>query len=673
MSNLPINSKDAQIIQFLYKKSDDYLSSTLIGEHISVSDRTVRKYIKNIKQFLPEHGGKIETKKGYGFKLKVTDSVKFNRMLEELSSNRRNPSDVLSMTEAKDRERFILNKIFLENQLLTVDEYAIELFVSTSTIMHALQNIRNFFSHYDLTLRNNVNEGVSVEGPEIEKRRFILNYFFDSKQIDYFMDFNHDHFAGLDLSIESLFIIVLEECRNGAIQLSDYVLQNLVVHLALAIVRIKAGKTIDSFRSKQSLDISYEIEIADRIVKRVETLADVTFPDDEANYIALHLKSKSKHDKADDPEASKTELQNQIIEVLSLIEESSEMQFSMDPMLVMGLEAHFEPLLTRLKMDIPLKNPLYEEVYEKYAPVFNETKRYFSQMPLLKDFEIDNHEWAYITLHMLASVERFRQSQRLKVIVICSTGMGSAQMLRNRLENEFGQSIQIVDVISYYQLNESQLEDVNLIVSTIDISVSFFSIPVVRVSVFLTESDIAQIDAYIKDRSSTDSFVTPKLLAENHALRLFDTYFSEDRYLVTSGPQTRDTLLKELVSSLTGCQTPSQVNEFIKHIELRERFGSLAFSDTIAFPHPSIALTVHSEMAIAIVPEGMYWDEDHQAVKFIILMSPSKVMNKGLSQVTDYFVDLIDNEADQAELLEEPSFEHFKEKFIKNHTKQKEK
>ena len=61
------------------------------------------------------------------------------------------------------------------------------------------------------------------------------------------------------------------------------------------------------------------------------------------------------------------------------------MQFSMDPMLMMGLEAHFEPLLTRLKMDIPLKNPLYEEVYEKYAPVFNETKRYFSQMPLLKN------------------------------------------------------------------------------------------------------------------------------------------------------------------------------------------------------------------------------------------------------------------------------------------------
>ena len=69
----------------------------------------------------------------------------------------------------------------------------------------------------------------------------------------------------------------------------------------------------------------------------------------------------------------------------------------------------------------------------------------------------------------------------------------------------------------------------------------------------------------------------------------------------------------------------------------------------------------------------MYWDEDHQAVKFIILMSPSKVMNKGLSQVTDSSVDLIDNEADQAELLEEPSFERFKEKFIKNHTKQKEK
>lgn len=673
MSNLPINSKDAQIIQYLYENSDDYLSSKLIGDHINVSDRTARKYIHNIKQLLPEYGAMIETKKGYGFKLNVTNVIKFNHIFEELSSKRRSASDVFAITEAKDRERFILNKIFLENQLLTVDEYAVELFVSKSTIMHVLQNIRSFFSQFDLTLHNNVNEGVSVEGPEIEKRRFILNYFFGTKQIDYFMDFNNEHLEDLDFSIETLFIIVLEECRNALIQLSDYVMQNLVLHLALAIIRIKAGKTIESFRSNQSLDMSYEIEIANRIVKRVEATADINFPSDEAKYIALHLKSKSNQNKSEQPSTSETELQKQIIDVLSQIEAHSEMQFSMDTMLLMGLEAHFEPLITRLKMDIPLKNPLYEEVYEKYAPVFNETKRYFSQMPLLFDYKIDNHEWAYITLHMLASVERFRQSQRLKVIVICSTGLGSAQMLRNRLENEFGQSIQIVDVISYYQMSESQLKDVNLVVSTIDISVSFFSIPVVRVSVFLNDSDIAQINHYIKDHSQTNVPNTKELIAENHALRLFETYFSEERYMVIDKPVTRETLLPELISRLTDCQTPSQISEFINHIELRERFGSLAFSDSIAFPHPSIPLGVHSEVAVAIVPEGVAWDDDHPDVKFVILMSPSKVTNKGLAQVTDYFVELVSNEAYQSMLLEDPSFEHFKEKFIKNHTDIKEK
>lgn len=666
MSHLPLNSKEAQLIILLYEEKGEFLSSQLLGEHIGVSDRTVRKYMKNIRQLLTQYGALIETKKGQGYTLRIVNAATFQAIFNLLDKSQQSYLNVLAITEATDRERYILNKIFLEGQFLTVDEYAKELFVSKSTIMHALQNIRNQLQAFELSLINNVNEGVSIQGAEFEKRRFILNYFFKANQLDIYMNFNYDFLQLEDISLEALFIIVLEECRNSNMQLSDYVMQNLVMHLALAIRRIQAGKTIEDFQSQQDLDFVQEIEVAQRIVCRIEALADIKFPEDEAKYVALHLKSKSNqdHGEADLTEDHFNELQGQITQVLRKMQEDSFVEFTLDSMLLKGLEAHFEPLLTRLKMGIPLKNPLYEEVYGKYATEFEVTKRYFSQMPLLATYDIDNHEWAYITLHLLAAIERYKNNQQLKIIVICSTGMGSAQMLRNRLENEFGTAIQIMDVISYYQLDDQRLEGVDLIVSSINISTTIFTIPVVQVSVFLNDADIQQINRYIKDQSLRPSHSKQMTLEESHLRRLFNTFFSQDRYFIIDQAMSRQELLEEMVGSLSDCSDSDFIEEFIRQVELRERFGSLAFSETLAFPHPSMPLGVHSEIAVAIVREGLDWDEDHDKVNFVILMSPSKISNTGLSQVTDYFVNFVGNKASQACLLEDPSFENFKYQFI---------
>lgn len=666
MRDLPLDSKETQLIKILYDHMNEHVSSQVLGDYINVSDRTARKYIKNISQFLGEYGAKIDIKKGQGYKLVIDDPSRFNSIFNDISNNQKNNLDVLTITEPKDRERYLLNKIFLEGQILTVDEYAKELFVSNSTIMHTLQSIRKQLQAYELTLINDVNEGISIQGVELEKRRFILNYFFKSHPLDTFMNFTYDYLKESDISLESLFIIVLEECRNGKIQLSDYAMQNLVLHLALAIVRIKEGKTIEAFQSNQELDFSYEIDVAKQIISRAEDLEKIEFPEDEAKYIALHLNSKSNKDYEQDDlhSANFNVLQSQIFQALSTMKDSSNLEFSLDSMLVMGLEAHFEPLITRLKMGVQMKNPLFDEVYSRYTKEFEIIKYYFSQMPLLEGHEVDNHEWAYIVLHVFAAIERHKQKQQLNVIVICSTGMGSAQMLRSRLETEFGSSIRIIDVISYYQLDEQKLEDIDLIISTIDITTSFFTIPVIQVSVFLNEQDIRQIKHYIKDHNKAFNSTSQKRITESHSSRLFNEYFSEDRYFIVNQPISREDLLHQMVETLTDFQEESLVEDFIKQVELRERFGSLVFSENLAFPHPSVPLGVHSEIAVAVIKDGVEWDEEHKEIKFVVLMSPSKVSNKGLPKVTDFFVRFIGDEEAQRNLLEDPSFENFKALFI---------
>lgn len=666
MDSAPINHKEAQVIQYLFDHLGQYLSSNLIGEELEMSDRTARKYIHQSSELVEQYGANIEVKKGYGYRLVIADTTQFNGLRDRLTRDVSHLSDVYAITQTEDRERYLLSKVFLENKSLTVTDYAKELLVSRSTIMHLIQSIREQLSQYELTLSNNTNEGIHVHGAEIEKRRFILKYFFGSDTMNHFMKLNRIDEKEEGFTVETLSIIVLEECRNGAIQLSDYVMQNLVIHLALAIIRIKAGNVLETSPISSGVDLSKEMAIADKIIQRIEAAVEIKFPEDESMYIGLHLKSRSNQVAGPDQEwqDSSNDLQLQVMETLLQIDQSGELKFKLDAKLLMGLDAHFEPLMTRLQMGIPLKNPLLKEIKVNYPEVFEITKQYFKEMPLLVEYAVDDHEWAYITLHLLAAVERSYQSQQLKVMVICATGLGSAQMLRNRLENEFGKSIQILDVISYYQLTDQLLEEVDLIISTLEISSTFFNVPVINVSVFLTEADIAGINHHIKEDTKRLGGPKPSKQSASKLEKTFDQYFDPERFILFEEASNRVDVLRDMIGRLSDSQGEGFVDDFMQHIELREYYGTLAFSDTVAFPHPSTPLGVNSEVVVGLIPDGIEWDAEHPEVKFIILMSPSKLANKNLNLVTDYFVNFVQKTDIQAELLEQPTFEHFKEIFL---------
>lgn len=83
-------------------------------------------------------------------------------------------------------------------------------------------------------------------------------------------------------------------------------------------------------------------------------------------------------------------------------------------------------------------------------------------------------------------------------MVVCATGIGSALMLKNRLEKEFSSSLEILDTVSYYEVTEERLKDVDLIISSISLSNLIFMTPVINVSVFLSEKDIEAIRSHLQ-------------------------------------------------------------------------------------------------------------------------------------------------------------------------------
>lgn len=666
MDNLKLNNIELRILQFLFEHENQYYSSQRIGKECQVSDKTVRKYIKTINSIIKEYGAVIEMKKGSGYQLIIIDSNKFYHFLDLIRGQRNTIEDSRLLTDNNDRERFILNALLLENQSFTINELTELMYVSESTVSAVIQMIKKRLEEFDLEIIYNEVGWIIINGDELNKRRFILNYFFPSSSRDNYGNIDFIDFQDKGFSAETIFIIVLEKCREFDIRLSDFVLQSLVLHIVLAIKRNGKGYTINKMTIDENIEYSKELFVAKKIISSIEKLIDIKFSQDEAKYIALHLKSKANNQylTKDKPAETELSLQTQIIEVLNQLQNQNEIHFSMDQQLIMGLTAHFEPLLARLKMDINLKNPLLNEIKEKYGEKLKLTKKYFSRMPILSSYTVDDHEWAYISLHILAAIERYEHDHKVNVIVICATGLGSAQMLRSRIENKFAKNINVVEVISYYQLNNEMLKDIDLIITTIDLSTSFYNIPIVKVSVLLNQKDIDSLNKYINYFALTKEETISKEVAQNKISDWFHLYFNEKRFIIFDSPINREEAINKMIQTLTDADHPSFKEDLKKQIHLREQFGTLAFTKDVAFPHPAQPIGINSELVVGIVPSGIEWDYDFQDVKMIVLMSPSKIENKGLDIINSGLTEFISCKDNINLVIESLSFENFKKLFI---------
>ena len=106
--------------------------------------------------------------------------------------------------------------------------------------------------------------------------------------------------------------------------------------------------------------------MAQRIVQRIEVIADVSFPQEEIAYLTLHLMAKLNHrENKNDQELSK-----EVVKVLKRL--SQEFRFSLieDHQLFNGLLDHLSPMMIRLNRGIRIENPLTEEIKKRKSQKF---------------------------------------------------------------------------------------------------------------------------------------------------------------------------------------------------------------------------------------------------------------------------------------------------------------
>ncbi|MFH6616177.1 PRD domain-containing protein [Streptococcus suis] len=656
-----LSKKEVRLLEVLLAKQETFVPSIELAKVLSVSDRTVRTYIHQLTSSLENSGAHILSKQGSGYCLQIERPVEFEMFWQEQLHLKKQLTDLTQLEEAGDRQRYILNKLLFEDPIQSPDCLQRELFIGKTTLHSILADIRKLFAPYQLELLV-TRKGIELRGDEPAVRHFIMDYFFDEGSVQSVYGVVETNLLP-DIRFTDLMLIVLDECRDATLRLSDFVMQNLVLHIALLLQRMKIGSGLDRFLISECIQSSQEYLVAQRIIERIEETFQVTIPSEEANYIALHLKVKltgNPHQDGEVEERFRQNVENSLLHLSQL----TGLELSKDQQLFKGVLAHLMPLRIRLENNIQLGNPLTTEIKDQYFEAFELTKTAFAAIPELMGYSISDDEWAYLTLHVMAAIERYQGFKKTRVLVVCATGIGSALMLKNRLEKEFSSSLEILDTVSYYEVTEERLKDVDLIISSISLSNLIFMTPVINVSVFLSEKDIEAIRSHLQQTTPVIPDQGENVLMEvGQAKQIAEAVFAPHRIVYLEEDCNREVALKKLVASLNESIEPDFIDRFIEQVNLRESYSPVVFGERLAFPHPALPMSYSEQIVVGIYKNAVDWGH-RKRVQFVFLLSPSKGRNTYLKHISPCLVDFVQDRVLQERLLEHPNYSELMNIFI---------
>lgn len=488
MKSYNLSQRQKNIIHIIGDNTEDFITVNDIAKKIDVSTRTVQRDLPLIEDFLYENDFSLIKKPGHGLFLNESrESIAYlYELLEMVDSSKQ--------YERVERVNFILSRLLTSKSPIKYFVFTLYLNISEKTLIEDLAIIDKWLSVYDIKLIRKRGVGVSIEGREKSIRKaqakLINEVLNDDKKLEILRDIYDDAKVDLIRQNDVLTMIdidiinrtkksLLKTFSRLSISVSDNSYFSLLVHISLAIERLKQDKKIDFNEDLlNNLKSSNDYNFAKQIIEDLEDEFGIKIPDIEIYFVAMHIKgTKIVDEKNDNYDINETSEAFNITK--KLIEEMSEiygLKLEEDIRLNHDLRAHILPALSRLKYRLAIKNPILDEIREKYGEIYSSLKEIAptiirNEGNLSSNIQIPDDEIGYIAIHFITAMEaRIINDIGVNILTVCPTGYGTSKLLATKIKNRFSNA-NIVDNASIMELNRDFLEDndVDLIVATIKI------------------------------------------------------------------------------------------------------------------------------------------------------------------------------------------------------------
>ncbi len=515
-----IPGRERQIIDILLNKETPITVKEL-AKKLEVSVRTIHRDLQNVEATLEKNQMALIKKAGVGLLAGGTDKDRLE-LLHDLSM-------VASYDYTpEERQAMILASLFATREPVKLFALASDLHVTIATISNDLNELESQLTEYKLTLVRKRGFGVLINGAEKNKRQaisgLITKYIDPFKLVTMYKEkmqkgWNQHHniadrllgFVQADRLeiIEKAVESIKEELPY---ELADDAYIGLIVHLALAIERLKNGDTIDFDQAYlQQIAGTDEYKTAAILIHQLEKTLGMEIPEDEIGYITMHLlgaKLRLNHHYI--IEESAMDIAYKAKELIQYVSTVLHVQLQHSTTLLNDLVAHLKPAIYRMKKDMKITNPIIDDIERDYKELYQLLKDAVKVVFPNLDFPRD--EIGFLVLHF-GSVLFYNQSvKHVKVLVVCASGIGTAKILATQLQQQFPE-MTYVDHVSMFELVHTDPQAYDLVLSTVTLMEHTF--PYILVSPILTEKERQKIKHKLRKMLVTYKSPAPDILDQS--------------------------------------------------------------------------------------------------------------------------------------------------------------
>ncbi|WP_428910850.1 BglG family transcription antiterminator [Niallia sp. Krafla_26] len=590
---------------FQHLKEDQYQTALYLAEKIETSDKTARVLLNELNDILEESGAHIEVKHGQGYRLQIKNHKKFEKFKRSLSKEYQEKIP----NTPEERVQFLKEYLLNQTGYCKLDQLSELLYISRKTITNDLKKVEEDFDKYNIKLIR-TNHGIKVQGEEFDLRlcqASCLAMKYGS------ISLNEEEKQQMD----DIALCVNPILQEHQFRMSDVALQNLLIHIFVSIERIKEEHEIvlnDEQLGSLTLTFETELIIANEIAEKLEQRISVSFNKSEIKYLAIHLAGKRMLDgnKSGKNLVISGRIDQLVTEILEKIYESFKIDFRDNLDLRMSLSQHIVPLEVRLKFDMTMKNPLLNEIKERFLFAYSIATFACGIIGQHYNKLLDENEIAYFAMSFELALQRDKYNIRKKnILIVCSSGKGSAQLLKHQYLERFGNYINEIETCDVHTLASRSLDNIDYIFTTVPIKAKV-KVPILEVQYFLENKD-AQHVFEVLTRDTGENITQ---------------YYSESLFFADLDLSTKEEVLQYM------CQRIQEIedvpDDFQDAVFARERLAPTEFGNFVAIPHPSRTLSKKTFACVAILKKPIIWEKQEVQVVFLVSIEdqPSKEIQK---------------------------------------------
>ena len=622
------NQRLAQLFTLLQNET---LPQDELAQRLSVSTRTVRADITALNALLMHYGAQFVLTRGSGYQLKIDDPTRYQTLEESAPKTQHIPRT------AQDRVHFLLVRFLTSAFSIKLEDLADTWFVSRATLQSDMVDVREHFQRYQLTLETRPRHGMKLFGSEVSIRACLTDLLWELSQQGPLNPLMREE--AFDASVPTLLEGTLQEMlTRHHVRLTDAGERFICLYGVVAVRRVRDGYPLADFSAE---DVAQNVRgVARDFANTLQQLAGKGFSLAEEEWLCVHLAARQGQDV--DPETISADDDEALVNyILSYINQQYNYNLLDDAQLHADLLTHIKTMITRVRYQIMIPNPLLDNIKQHYPMAWDMTLAAVSSWGKYTPYAISENEIGFLVLHIGVGLERHYNigyQRQPQVLLVCDAGNAMVRMIEAILQRKYPQ-VEIGATLSQREYEQRATVAEDFVISTVRISEK--DKPVITIAPFPTDYQLDQIGKLV--------------LVDRTRPFMLNKYFDEAHFRVIDAPMDRQTLFAELCQQL---QQEGFVDAaFHASVVEREAIVSTMLGDGIALPHALGLLAQKTVVYTVIAPHGIAWGDETAHIIFLLAISKSEY--EEAMAIYDIFVTFLRERA-MARLAATRSFDEFK-------------